>query len=189
MFVDGENFRHSIVELFPDKFHQEDYLPKSANWGELFDWIVAQSTDGVGKRIRTYWYVTKEIDFFPYNYNFPETKEPYDPNDNNIKDRLTFLYKILCHHEPYQNELSKYEGLPLLKKMQECSTELKERQSSMQRRFNGWGTVHNGISLGHKSIEFRRAGAISYDLFTCDLGKEKAVDVQLATDLIKLSGI
>jgi len=27
VFVDGENFRHSIVNLFPH-LHQEDYLPK-----------------------------------------------------------------------------------------------------------------------------------------------------------------
>jgi hypothetical protein len=42
VFVDGENFRHSIGELFND-FNRADYLPKNADWGELFDWLEAIS--------------------------------------------------------------------------------------------------------------------------------------------------
>jgi len=55
VFVDGENFRHSIVELFPS-FNEADYLP-NGDWAKLFDWIVEKSIEGEGNRIRTYWYV------------------------------------------------------------------------------------------------------------------------------------
>lgn len=40
IFVDGENFRHAIVRLFP-QFKQEDYLPY-ATWADLFDWLVKE---------------------------------------------------------------------------------------------------------------------------------------------------
>lgn len=32
IFVDGENLRHSIVDLFRGEFDKHDYLPKDANW-------------------------------------------------------------------------------------------------------------------------------------------------------------
>jgi len=125
VFVDGENFRHSIVNLFPH-FHQEDYLPKLANWTEFFDWIVRNVTDNTYERIRTYWYVIKSVDFYPYSF---------------------------------------------------------------QKRFNGWIAIQDGISSRHKAIEFRQAGYINFRLFDNSLGKEKAVDVKLATDLIVLKDI
>jgi hypothetical protein len=59
----------------------------------------------------------------------------------------------------------------------------------MKGRFEGWETLHNGIALAHGSVEFRRAGAISYDLFTQELGREKAVDVKLGIDLLLLADI
>jgi hypothetical protein len=73
IFVDGENFRHSIVDLFP-RFSQNEYLPKNAEWTQLFDWIAASSTAD-HQRVRTYWYVIRTIDFYPYHYPDP-TKEP-----------------------------------------------------------------------------------------------------------------
>ena len=39
------------------------------------------------------------------------------------------------------------------------------------------------------AIEFRPSGSIHYNLFTQRLGKEKAVDVKLATDLLQLRNI
>ena len=63
IFVDGENFRHSIMELFP-RFRRADYLPKDADWTGLFDWIVREVT-GNAERIRTYWYVIQSVDYSP----------------------------------------------------------------------------------------------------------------------------
>lgn len=56
----------------------------------------------------------------------------------------------------------------------------------MKRRFDGWRAIQDGIASSHSSIEFRRAGAITYNLFDSEFFKEKAVDVKLATDLIVL---
>jgi hypothetical protein len=41
----------------------------------------------------------------------------------------------------------------------------------------------------HEKIEFRRAGGISYNLFDRQMGKEKAVDVDLGTDMLDLREI
>ena len=59
----------------------------------------------------------------------------------------------------------------------------------MRKRFDGWTVMQNGIAGAHKSVEFRRAGAIRYNLYENTLGNEKAVDVKLATDLILLRDI
>lgn len=41
VFVDGENFRHSIVALFK-QFKSYDYLPR-ADWAKLYDFFVSQA--------------------------------------------------------------------------------------------------------------------------------------------------
>jgi len=37
VFVDGENFRYSIIELFKTEFDKTEYLPKHADWNNLFE--------------------------------------------------------------------------------------------------------------------------------------------------------
>ena len=59
----------------------------------------------------------------------------------------------------------------------------------MKSRFEGLKEFQDGISDRFDAVEFRRAGSIHYNLFTQRLGKEKAVDVNLATDLLELRGI
>jgi len=174
IFVDGENFRHSIVELFP-QFQQEDYLPKSAKWTALFDWIVKSVVEG-GERIRTYWYVIGSLDFFPYHFPDPVRAEKE-------------LYRVLSKYEPYQKELDDLPPKDRATRMGEIVKELKHRNNTMRDRFNGWIAVQNGISTKHKAIEFRRAGAMTYNLFDKSLGTEKAVDVKLACDMIILRDI
>ncbi len=49
--------------------------------------------------------------------------------------------------------------------------------------------MQDGIAHKHRAIEFRRAGASTYNLFTSRIGQEKAVDVLLATDMIMLADI
>jgi uncharacterized LabA/DUF88 family protein len=183
VFVDGENFRHAIVRLFP-QFKQEDYLPYAA-WSELFDWLVKEVV-AEGQRIRTYWYVIKLLDFFPYNLtNATQVK--------NSADISAKLRAILSKNENYDNELKKLEkeatGEMCEAKMLEMLTILKKNQVEMERRFKGWTSTQEGISTKNKGIEFRRAGAIKCNLFDMSLGSEKAVDVKLATDLIILKDI
>lgn len=156
VFVDGENFRHSIVQLFPE-FRQEDYLPKLASWADLFDWIVENVIKN-GERIRTYWYVIESIDFFPYR--FPDPAISTDP----MKTREE-LQRLLSKHKPYQEELATLDASSRIARMTEIVKELRQRQDSLMRRFNGWITIQDGISIRHKAIEFRRAGAMTCNLF------------------------
>src|SRR5258708_39255370 len=64
IFVDGENLRHSIIDLFESDFNPSDYLPKSAEWQDFFNALVSKGDALL--RLRTYWYVVDEIDFWPY---------------------------------------------------------------------------------------------------------------------------
>jgi hypothetical protein len=41
IFVDGENLRHSLGNLFSTDFDRADYLPKQAKWVDFFDHLVS----------------------------------------------------------------------------------------------------------------------------------------------------
>lgn len=56
-------------------------------------------------------------------------------------------------------------------------------------RFEGWKVIQDGIARKFNSVEFRRSGSITYNLFTRRFRTEKAVDVKLATDLLELRNI
>src|SRR5215203_920220 len=174
VFVDGDNFRHTIGELF-ETFDRKDYLHKGANWEELFDWLVTQVEDD-GQRVRTYWYVVRHLDFNPYR--FPRIDKQPD-----------VLKRILCRDNDIREELKVLEGDDLASRMQELVKELSGKRSTMEQRFKWWTSVQNIIAADHTAVEFRRAGAITYNLFNENLGQEKAVDVKLATDLLTLSNI
>ncbi len=174
VFVDGENFRYSIINLFND-FRREDYLPKSADWAGLFDWIVNDAVPD-GERVRTYWYVTQSLDFFPFKFPNPESE-------------TDALRRLLSKHKPYKDELRNMEAIARIRRMEEIVQELRDRQAMMQNRFDGWRRIQAGIEARHNAVEFRRAGSIQYDLYKGTLGREKAVDVKLATDMIVLKDI
>ncbi len=175
IFVDGENLRHSIVELF-STFNQYDYLPKNADWGKLFDWIVHEISGDNAERIRTYWYVVKNIDFSPYSLN-------------SIRKDLNILENVLSRDSENEKKISGVSGKKREEIMNKIVDELIKSQSLMQNRFFGWINIQDIISGKYRAIEFRRAGAIRYDLFKKTLGSEKAVDIKLATDLIRLKDI
>jgi hypothetical protein len=62
VFVDGENLRHSLVDVFSDDgiFKPRDYLPATTEWAKFFDWVVLIATAGTHHRLRTYWFVVQE---------------------------------------------------------------------------------------------------------------------------------
>lgn len=179
VFVDGENFRHAIGDLF-ENFDRADYLPKKASWAELFDYLVTQTAHAVTcsdiERVRTYWYVVAHVDFFPYK--FPDAERQTEN-----------LLRVLGKDRQLKDELEALQGARRIERMKQVVDDLRGRQTRMNNRFNGWVTLQNGIALRHPAIEFRRAGAIRYDLFTHSFGQEKAVDVKLAIDLLKLRDI
>ncbi|MCX6844315.1 MAG: NYN domain-containing protein [candidate division WOR-3 bacterium] len=176
VFVDGENLRHSLVDLFRGEFDASDYLPKKAVWDKLFDELSRLAIGADCERVRTYWYVVQHLDFFPYGLS-------------RLRNQPDILRAILSKHEPFRTELEKLSGQALETRMLAMVSELDARQRTMRSRFDGWTAMHNGIATRHRSIEFRPAGAICYNLFERSLGQEKAVDVKLATDLIVLRDI
>ena len=174
VFVDGENFRHSIGNLFSN-FQRSEYLPKSANWTDLFNWIVREATDD-GIRVRTYWYVIESVDFYPYRF----------PDAHNSTDSLL---RLLSRHAPFKAHLDLIDADSLRPELERIVEGLRDSQSRMTNRANGWRTIQNGIAQRQDAVEFRRAGAITYNLFEEQLQREKAVDVKLASDLIVLRDI
>lgn len=179
VFVDGENLRHSIVDLFPEEFNPSDYLPKQARWGEFYQNLVEQSAGSSAKLLRTYWYVVQFVDFFPYNL-------PRYGGDENEGRRLV---ELLGKHRPYRDELEDAHGEDKYMRANEIRDQVINDENSFRRKFEGWQRIQDGICGKHQAIEFRRAGAIQFNTFTQALGSEKAVDIKLATDLVLLLDI
>lgn len=178
VFVDGENLRHTLVELFPEPiFYERDHLPKEAVWDDFFDWIANEAVDGEAERIRTYWYVVQNLDCSPFKLS-------------SLRKDLVFLEKLLMRNERAAKAIMGTKTLEEKAAMIETiANDLEANQDKMERRFDGWTNIHNAIAGKFNAIEFRRAGSIRYDLFSSRLGSEKAVDVKLATDMLKLKDI
>lgn len=176
VFVDGENFRKNIGQLFSDKFDKNEYLPKKANWEALFDYIVYESCGSEVKRLRTYWYVINEVDFFPYR--LPSAK-----HDTNT------LKHVLIKYAPHKDRIDQCTEDQLETTLQQMSDDLLEARRQFESRFEGWQVIQDGIAKKHRAVGFRRSGAIQYSLFTRQLGEEKTVDVKLACDLTELRTI
>lgn len=178
IFVDGENMRHSIVDLFPEPvFHEWDYLPKNADWTNFFDWIACEVGGKDAHRIRTYWYVVENLDYNPYNLNQAS------------KDRI-LLRQVLERYEPWALDLASDKTEKTREeRIIRMLAALKDNLAKMRGRFDGWIYIQNKIASDSTAVEFRRAGSIRYNLFDKRLGKEKAVDVKLAVDLVRLKDI
>jgi uncharacterized LabA/DUF88 family protein len=177
VFVDGENFRYAINELFSDIFDKTEYIPHNGKWSDLFDLIVNKASHKQGARLRAYWYVIQNLDYYPYKFPNPAIK--YDEVKN-----------LLSEFKPFREELDKITDRDeSIEKMKELINELKIRKDIMRERFDFWTRLQEYIARVHDSIEFRRAGSNRYRLFDKTMGREKAVDVKLATDLIILSDI
>lgn len=173
IFVDGENLRHSIVELFDPHFNRNDYLPKTADWENFFNHLVEEADAEL--RLRTYWYVVEELDFWPYQ--IPRL----------LRETPAQLEQMLRQDRYWVAKLDGVTGPKM--SVQDAANTLIQRENGMRRRFDGWKHLQNGIAESHDSIEFRRAGSIRYNLFRQNFGQEKGVDVKLATDLLKLNDI
>ena len=146
IFVDGENFRHSLVRLFePPVFHNRDYLPRNAQWPALFDWVVGRIADDAF-RVRTYWYVVEHLDCFPYGLE--DLERDHDKAES-----------VVRRHEPHRTALDAIADQETRsERVQGIISELSEKQRQMHRRFDGWTTIQNSIARREEAIEFRRAG-------------------------------
>ena len=124
--------------------------------------------------MRTYWYVIQSIDYIPHNLS-RLARQPGEAR------------AILSRHPLYRERLVGAEDPNRL--TQQLIDELHRNQSRMETRFNDWTAIQDGIAARHDAVEFRRAGVIQCQLFDLQLGQEKAVDVELASDLIVLKDI
>jgi hypothetical protein len=170
VFVDGENLRHSIVDLF-ETFDQREYLPKSAQWGNLFDSFVEAATDAKGERLRTYWYVVDDVDPVPWRV----------PDSTGSAQELK---RLAWGNDLLKRQLAISSETDLETKLELAHSWLKRSCDGIKRRFAGFRTVQDGIQRKHRSIEFRRSGTISFDLGNGTFGDEKTVDVNLGVDMV-----
>ena len=176
VFVDSENFRGSINDLF-NRDKRKFYLPEHARWGDFFDYIVAESSGHQAKRLRTYWYV---VDFpapSPRLRDFPQSSDEIDE-------------WVKRHWEAIEDGKKTREKKDLHSLTAEkIIEELLWRGKATQKRFAGYRRIQRKIAHAHSAVEFRRSGAIKHDLFSHRLGPEKTVDVNLAVDMLQLRDI
>ncbi|MDP3091961.1 MAG: NYN domain-containing protein [Nitrospira sp.] len=172
IFVDGENLRHSLIDLFAGEFDPQDYLPKTARWHEFFDFLAANCYSS--EKLRAYWYVVGKVDFWPWNL-------PHSINDHQK------LVNILRKHDPFAKALNAAANERTC--AENILHDLEDEQRKIEKRFHGWLTLQNGIVGQHDEVEFRRAGTIHYNLCTRRFGSEKAVDVKLSIDMLHLKDI
>ena len=172
LFVDGENLRHSLIDLFSPQFRREDYLP-NADWAKLFEYLAGES--GAPTHVRTYWYTVHHLDFKPWQ----------------LPTESASLQRLLCKHKPFAERIGadNLQAGERENTVREIVQELKQLRLRIQHRFEGWTAVQDGITRKVNALEFRRAGAITYNLFSQEFVAEKAVDVKLATDLLELRSI
>lgn len=171
VFVDGENFRHSLKHLFPSgrySFGKGDYLPET-DWHAFFTSLAGRFDCEL---LRVYWYVVEHVDCRPYKI----------PHEWDAKEKaLTRWYGdriSVCTTESERHHLLKT-----------LERELEEARVAIERRARGWREIQASIENHNDQLEFRRSGSIPYELATKQFGVEKGVDTQLATDMIVLSDI
>lgn len=171
IFVDGENFRHSLKSLFQNgcfSFRKGDYLP-SADWYHFFT-SIANRFDC--ELLRTYWYVVEHVDCLPYRI----------PHEWREKERVLARWygdRIqACASDPERREVLKA-----------IERDLETARTAIEKRARGWREVQASIESHNDRLEFRRSGSIPYTLATKQFGIEKGVDTQLATDMIVHSGM
>jgi uncharacterized LabA/DUF88 family protein len=171
VFVDGENFRHSLKHLFQSgcySFGKGDYLPET-DWHAFFTFLANRFECEL---LRVYWYVIEHIDCRPYRI----------PHDWGAKEKVLARW----HAEQIDACATDQERRDLLKSIER---DLDEARLAIERRARGWREIQASIENHNDQLEFRRSGSITYDLATKQFGMEKGVDTQLATDMIVLSDI
>jgi uncharacterized LabA/DUF88 family protein len=171
IFVDGENFRHSLKGLCHNgrfKFKRGSYLP-DADWHQFFSSIANRFECEL---LRTYWYVVEHIDCRPYRV----------PSEWPAKEHVLAKW----YRTRIQATSGDSERRALLKQIEH---ELEEARSQIERRARGWREIQSSIENNNDQLEFRRSGSIPYELATRQFGGEKGVDTQMTADMIDLADI
>lgn len=169
VFVDGENLRYALRQLIPKEFDSPDsYLPRHAHWANFFNELAKRA--GAESRLRTYWYVVEQIEFFPQG-------KWWDRKD---------LEDLLGKQNRFKHQFAKAIDLDAKTRLiQQIANEMQEDQTEKVRYFQHCRAIQDSVVAHSEAVEFRRSGCISYNLLSKNFGKEKAVDVQLAVDLLE----
>jgi len=183
IFVDGENLRFSINDLFsPRYFKKSDHVPIKADWGAWFDNLAQKSVVvGEARRTRTYWFVTESVRFYPPLIHF----------QMNEAERLAWLTrnadsisKSKFIEKPRKEELKSGIDDEKLAALQRITDGLKGRKGRIGNQFYSNHHLQNQIAEKNRAVEFCRSGEINYDLFRRKYGQEKTVDVNLALAMV-----
>ena len=186
IFVDGENFRHSLNDLFGRNpnikdFKKEDYLPR-ADWSKFYNAISLSLETTL---LRTYWYVTEHIDFRPYIEKLPNKTSPkYEKKLTDARAALKRVYKTSKIDEEKPNIQNEK---PDEEETIETINTLKSREQKMKSRFDGWRKIQTQIARDNDRIEFVSSGSIPFNLLQENFGTEKGVDTRLTTDMITMA--
>jgi hypothetical protein len=158
VFVDGENLRHTICDLFEPAFDRRDYLPKTADWTRFYDTVVSLATKDMGQRLRIYWYVVEHVDAHP---------RPQGARKRTRQDLDRWAKKF----ERQLRDCSIPSGEGRIDRLLAIQEELSGKLNAIRARFDGFTNLQNGISMKHRAIEFRRSGGIPYNLITGRFGE------------------
>jgi len=161
ILIDGENFRYSLMNLFPKKFK---YLPKLANWFKLLTLPLSDKQE----LIRIYWYVVGILHFRPFK--IPDSNEELEELLKKVVFTKLELKRNLDNKDAYLNQ--KRDRLKKLKLL-------------MRKRFAEWKEFQDDICHKFDFIEFRYCGSLPYNLLTVRFEREKGIDIKLATDLLE----
>jgi hypothetical protein len=150
VFVDGENLRHSLIDLFSEEslFQSAEYLPASARWSDFFDWIVSAATTDRCRRLRTYWFAIEAIDCFPHGLE--KLRNP---------ERSAWLKRALSRYKHYQEQLRGRKEDTLANEIQRIVAQLKESQQQVESRFRHWTAIrqwHCARATGCRVPQSRR---------------------------------
>ena len=186
IFVDGENFRYSLNQLFEDEstkktgFNRQDYLPKNANWSKFFTTISDKLNTEL---LRTNWYVVEHIDYKPWDVKpIPEDIKSTQGSEI-LRDSRQFLKKGKFNFDKNPDK-NPDEELALIRKKVD---DLLKTQKTLKNRSDRRRSIQNKMQNSCDRLDFVRSGSIRYNLFKKEFGTEKGVDTQLATDLITLA--
>lgn len=174
VFVDGENFRHSILRLFAeDGFRESDYLPP-ADWAAFFNYVASRAAEVFAiddwRLVRTYWYVIDTVD-----------QHPRLSDDNAVQ--------FCVQHKEQIDAMIHDDKLPHISDDESALAFFARRRDAVNADFDGRKNVQRAIAHANRSLEFRRSGTITYDLLKNRLGPEKTVDVNMAVDILQLHNI
>jgi len=177
VFVDGQNFITSLVNMFPMELNREDYLPRNANWDRMFRALGAL-VEAESWKIN--WYTIKELDFMPY----------VDWDTENLRemkiDRYTEWKNRLRYHIPdLEAELDALPNNDARRKaLMAHRQRFYDQEQRMKARMAEWARLQDEVSVQCRDVTIRRTGWQGCHLPDLRLDTEKGVDVGLAVDMI-----